>query len=165
MVLSALLDTMDSENGLAFVLAHELAHYRNRDHLRGMGRSAVLLAGSVLLTGANSGLSSLLTPAYSLQWATYSQERESAADALALDALDCLYGHTGGATELFERLRDLELETDWSVLHYFASHPEVGDRIEELQDLAAQQGYASADALLIECRQCRRDEGTAPRED
>ena len=50
-VFSAMLDKFETENGLAFVLAHELGHYKNRDHLRGLGRSIVLLTISVLLTG------------------------------------------------------------------------------------------------------------------
>ena len=43
-VFSSLLDSVQSENGLAFVLAHELSHFQNRDHLRGMGRSIVFTA-------------------------------------------------------------------------------------------------------------------------
>ena len=35
---SGLLDKVNSENELAFVLAHEMGHYMHRDHLRGMGK-------------------------------------------------------------------------------------------------------------------------------
>ena len=37
-VTRGLLDNVESENELAFVLAHELGHFRNRDHLRGSVR-------------------------------------------------------------------------------------------------------------------------------
>lgn len=57
LLFSGLLNAVHSENGLAFVLAHELGHFKNRDHLRGMGRGIVLVAMSVMLTGANSDIS------------------------------------------------------------------------------------------------------------
>ena len=41
-VTQGLLDEVESENELAFVLGHELGHYRNRDHLRALGRGIVL---------------------------------------------------------------------------------------------------------------------------
>ena len=139
-VLSGLLGAVETENGLAFVLAHELGHFKNRDHLRGMGRSMVLLAVSVLLTGAHSNISSLLTPVYSVELAQYSQHRESEADVIALDALQCHYGHVGGATEFFETLAGSDGKRDWNLTHYFASHPEVQQRIEDLKALAESKG-------------------------
>jgi Zn-dependent protease with chaperone function len=142
-VFSALLDNVATENGLAFVLAHELAHYKNRDHLSGMGRSIVFLAISVLLTGTNSDISALLTPIYSGDVAQYSQDRESAADASALDALNCHYGHVGGATEFFELLAAPDEEFDWTLTHYFSSHPDAQSRIDDLHAVAADRGYPS----------------------
>ena len=142
-VFSAALDQLKTENGLAFVLAHELGHYQNRDHLRGMGRSAVLLTLSVLMTGAGSDMSSLLTPVFSAESAQYSQSRESAADVTALRALQCHYGHVGGATEFFEAIADLTESPDRGLAHYFASHPEALQRIDDLQELATTLGFES----------------------
>lgn len=127
-----LLDKVTSENGLAFVLAHELAHFRNRDHLRSMGRSIVLLTGSILLTGNNSDLSSLIGPTMNLEVAQFSQARESLADRTALDILNCRYGHTAGAEELFEYLQETE-EEDLRFSHYFSSHPQTETRIEQIR--------------------------------
>lgn len=141
-VYSALLDAVRTENGLAFVLAHELGHFSNRDHLRGLGRAVVLLAASVLLTGANSNLSAVLTPVYSAEMAQYSQQRERAADAAALHTLNCHYGHVGGATEFFEYMAELGSEGDWALVHYFSSHPEARERIAALAELTRASGYA-----------------------
>lgn len=134
-----------SENGLAFVLAHELAHFKNRDHLRSMGRGVVLLAISVLITGADSDLSTLATPVSLLEGAQFSQERESAADATALAALSCHYGHVGGATELFEVLTQQDDAFDLTFSHYFSSHPEAEERIAAIQELIKSYDYAVAD--------------------
>ncbi|MCX2979992.1 peptidase M48 [Halieaceae bacterium IMCC14734] len=138
---SALLEQIKTENGLAFVLAHELAHYQNRDHLRGMGRSVVLLATSVVLTGAGSDVSSLLTPVFGAEIAQHSQSRESGADASALGALQCHYGHVGGATEFFALIAETGAAADWYLAHYFASHPQALQRIDDVNQTAISEGY------------------------
>ena len=41
-VTTGLISGVESENELAFVLGHELGHFRNRDHLRSLGRGALM---------------------------------------------------------------------------------------------------------------------------
>ncbi|HEU4853071.1 MAG TPA: M48 family metallopeptidase [Telluria sp.] len=139
-VFSGLVDHVKSDNGLSFVLAHELAHITNRDHLRAMGRGIVLFGISALLTGSDSGLSELLAPVHHLGAAKYSRSREEAADAAALRTLNCRYGHVGGATEFFEDMKDEDAAED-SLSHYVASHPAMGARIETLNAAARSAGY------------------------
>lgn len=131
-VFTGLLDRVQSENGLSFVLAHELSHIANRDHLRAMGRGIVLFGISAVVTGSDSGLTGLLAPAAHLGTAKYSREREALADVKALQILNCRYGHAGGATELFEALK--KEDPDSSALpHYLASHPSMQFRIDALK--------------------------------
>lgn len=130
-VFSGLIEHVRSENGLAFVLAHELAHLTGRDHLRAMGRGIVLFGVSALLTGSDSGLTELLVPVNNLGQATYSRTREAAADAAALRILNCRYGHAGGATELFNAMKDKD-ERLFGLSHYAASHPAMRVRIEAI---------------------------------
>lgn len=142
-VLSGLLKKVKSENGLMFILAHELAHYKNRDHLRGMGRGIVLTALAAFFTGSGSDLTQVLTPAVNLGTARYSQDRESLADGKALSALNCFYGHIGGADEFFTAMADLDESTIKRVTHYVATHPEAQQRINDLHKLAAQMRYTT----------------------
>ena len=137
-VLNGLLDKVLSENGLSFVLAHELAHFKNRDHLRGMGRKIVFTAVSALLSGAGSDLTQLFTPTADFSQAQYSQERESLADQQALQILSCHYGHVGGATEFFEAMKPDGKKKINVFGHYFASHPEAVQRINNLQLMASE---------------------------
>ncbi|MGF6271660.1 putative Zn-dependent protease [Massilia sp. UYP11] len=129
---SALFDSVRSENGMAFVLAHELSHLAHRDHLRALGRRLVLVAAATLLTGDGSGAASVLLPAQTLGESRYSRGREAAADGKALDILQCRYGHAGGATEFFESLRRAEGDTP-AFTHYLASHPSMDARIAALR--------------------------------
>jgi len=140
-VLEGLLDTIRSENGLSFVLAHEMAHFKHRDHLRGMGRGLVFTALSALLTGAGSDITQLIAPALGIGQARYSQEREALADRLALETLNCFYGHVGGATEFFEAMQEESGKQGRGIGGYFASHPEAVQRIDALRSLAAESGF------------------------
>lgn len=137
-VLEGLLAKVRSENGLAFVLAHELAHFKNRDHLSGLGRGMVLTALTAVLTGADSGLTRLIAPATEFGVARYSQERELRADDLALQALMCRYGHVGGADEFFAAMADESFLG--GIGSYFASHPEARERIKKLEESASRRG-------------------------
>ena len=139
-VFSGLLEAVDSTNGLMFVLAHELGHFRNRDHFRLMGRGIVLSILALLAFGGDSGFSDIWASTINLRTAKYSQSRESQADRTALNALQCHFGHVGGATELFESLQSQE-EADSELTHYFDSHPELQQRIDDLQRIAQEQGY------------------------
>ena len=149
LVLDGLLDKVSSENGLAFVLAHELAHFKNRDHLRGLGRAIVLTATAALLTGAGSEVTQLLAPTAGFSQAQYSQDREELADEQALQTLACYYGHVGGATEFFEAMKPADNEQIPVVGHYFSTHPEAVERIDNLHQLTKEQNLAVDDVLEL----------------
>ena len=140
-VFSGLLDSVSSTNGLMFVLAHELGHFKNRDHLRLMGRGILLTILATLVTGGNSDMAQMLGWTINLRTAKYSQSRESQADDTALHALHCHFGHVGGATELFEALQTQEETFDFELVHYFSSHPELQQRIDDLHRLSQELGY------------------------
>ncbi len=140
-VFSGLLESVSSTNGLMFILAHELGHFKNRDHLRLMGRGIVLSILAMLAFGGDSGISDILASTINLRTAKYSQSRESQADHTALRTLHCHFGHVGGATELFEALKSQEEGFDFEMLHYFSSHPELQQRIDDLHRLSQELGF------------------------
>ena len=144
-VFSGLLDAVSSTNGLMFILAHELGHFKNRDHLRLMGRGIVLSILALLAFGGDSGFSDVLASTINLRTAKYSQSRESQADQTALRVLNCHFRHVGGATELFESLQAQESESNFQLLHYFSTHPELQQRIDDLHRLSREQGFIIAE--------------------
>lgn len=130
-VFSGIFDMVRSQNGIAFVMAHELGHFKQRDHLRGMGRGIVLTALSALLTGSGSNITQLTAPGVHLTQARYSRQREAMADARALETLVCYYGHAGGATEFFHAMGTEHDSERFKA--YFSSHPECKARIAALE--------------------------------
>lgn len=141
-VFSGLLDKVTSENELAFIMAHELGHYANRDHLKGLGRSVVFMALSAVVLGSNSSVGSLLADSINLTELGFSRSQEARADAYALDLLDCAYGHVGGSTDFFRKMAE---EEDPDIFgHYFSTHPENRDRMDRLAELARERKYPVA---------------------
>lgn len=137
-VLEGLLHALDSENSLAMVLAHELAHCINRDPLRSVGRG--LLLDIALASAGGGGLAGS-----QLLMRRYSREQEAAADQDALLALNAHYGHIGGATRLFEVLRPLDPkslpEAGGPVREVLSTHPAIDRRIEAIRASATQNGW------------------------
>ena len=138
-VFTGLLEKMSTENELAFVLAHELGHYANRDHLRGVGRALVFMVVSTVLFGPDSSVGNLLGNALSITELSFSRKQETQADEFAMDTQNCAYGHVGGATDFFQTMDKAQ---DPGIFgHYFSSHPENQRRIAHLQSYAHTKGY------------------------
>jgi Zn-dependent protease with chaperone function len=146
-VFTGLLAEMTSENELAFVLAHELGHFANRDHLRGLGRALVLMTASTVLLGADNSVNSMIGKGMVLTELSFSRKQESQADEFALETLFCHYGHVADATSFFNKIP--EDGDPGRFGHYFASHPENRRRIGHLEDLAQERGYPTGNPLPL----------------
>ena len=147
-IFSALVQGAGSENELAFVLAHELGHFANRDHLRGLGRRLVLLAASAALFGGESRVSGLIMNSLLNVEMKFSQHQESAADLWALDLLNRRYGHVAGATDFFKRMSNQEKRGRF--LYYFATHPFPEHRIKNLEKMIQGEKYLLKDKRLLD---------------
>ena len=137
-VFTGLLDKVKSENELAYIIGHEIGHYANRDHLRGLGRLLVFMTISAALFGTDSSIGNIVGHGLSITEMSFSRKQETKADEFGLAMLNCTYGHVGGATDFFFRISK---EKDPSIFgHYFSSHPENQDRISHINRLINDQG-------------------------
>lgn len=125
---------MPSENALALVLAHEIAHVRARDPVAAVGSGAGLGLLLVLL-GSDGGR---IAPAVAaLVQRGYSRAAEREADAAALQAVRARYGHAGGTAAVFEVLAAYQAEYGATVPTLLSTHPSDAARIAALQAAAA----------------------------
>ena len=137
-VTQGLLDQVESENELAFVLGHELGHFKNRDHLRALGRGIVLSLFFAVATGNDvSGLSIKVTD---LALRGFSRKQESDADEFGLALVYTHYGHVNEAWRLFERWDDGD-DSFLDVASYMSTHPDSGDRIDDLAAIALREQW------------------------
>lgn len=102
-VFSGLLDKVDSQKEIAFVLAHELGHFHHRDHLKGMGRALVALVLSVTILGENSAATRFIFNTIGQVEMKFSRSQEKAADLFAVDLLIKCYGNAEGAPGVYEK--------------------------------------------------------------
>ena len=133
-VTRGLLDSVESENGLAMVLAHEYAHVELRHPITLMLEQLSL--GFALSMIGSDNLAQMVTQNTAMLTAlSFSREMERDADELALERLDAYYGHTTGADEFFrsvsERYQHLGADSPWQQM--FQTHPLTSERINTIQ--------------------------------
>ncbi|MDH3975320.1 MAG: M48 family metallopeptidase [Deltaproteobacteria bacterium] len=147
-IFSQLLSEIESENELAFILAHELGHFANRDHLRGLGRGLILIALSTMIMGQDSAATDFLMNSLVTAEMKFSQSQEKSADAFALEMLSRRYGHVSGAGDFFKRLNSKNKAG--KIRYYFASHPHPEDRIKALDRLVKEKNYSMGEIKGVE---------------
>jgi len=145
-VTQGLLDQVESENELAFVLGHELGHFKNRDHLRALGRGIVLSLFFSVATG--NDVSNLSIKVTDLALRGFSREQESEADEFGLALVYTHYGHVDEASRLFERW-DEDDKSLFDVVSYLSTHPATADRIEELEELALRENWPVEGSVTV----------------
>jgi len=143
LVTKGLLNEVDSENELAFIVAHEIGHFHNRDALKGLGRGLVT---ALVLSIFGQGSRVLNNSVATLSTSSYSRKAESMADKFGLELVQAEYGTVSGATDLFKKLLDDE---DSAILNrYTRSHPLSRIRVKELTDYAKKRGWTLNKILL-----------------
>lgn len=137
-VTTGLLSAVSSEEGLAFVLAHEVGHHQYRHMTRRLGRT--LLQGLILgvMFGQQDAMG-LTDSAARLAEAGYSRDDEREADDYALRLVHRKYGSTDAALEFFRFVTENEEEFVWQ--SFAGSHPPTQERIDALTEL--QEALAS----------------------
>ena len=131
-IFQGLIDTLPNENALAMVVAHEIAHVRNRHPIVAIGRGFAVALTLTSLAGFGDGLMEQWVGGLGmLPVLSFSRNQEEEADADALEALYRLYGHVGNATSFFEQVA--KEATNISSPALFNTHPGVEARIERIR--------------------------------
>jgi len=127
-ILSGLVEKLDDDKELAFVIGHELGHYLNHDHLRGLGQGAIFMAIIVSLRGNDPG--GVISNSINLFGLRYSRKQESTADLFSLGLLRKCYGSGEGAISAIEKLGIYGRKGG---LEISSTHPSLKRRIRTLE--------------------------------
>ncbi len=136
-IYQGLLDKVNSENELSMVLGHEIGHFANRDHLRGIGNLLLVQILISFFLGQNDFIDTGAKIANTVVNAQYSQNQEVKADEFGLHILNDYYGHVAGATDFF---RQLEAQTPRQIA-FLSSHPVPKKRVKKLKKLIKSENY------------------------
>lgn len=136
-----LLAQLESEDALAMVMAHELAHLKYRHATAALGRG---VAVGVMLSMVSAELGrtaagAVLNQAGVATLLTFNRDQERAADEAALRALAAEYGHVGGAVEMFDvflRLPGAQRESGSAAVEFLRTHPLAANRRQAIDDWA-----------------------------
>lgn len=132
-VTTGLLSVTRSENALAMVLSHEMAHVNHRHPIQSLSRGALVQFLLLAVSGGQSAsaLNSVLGQAGLLTMSSFSRDMEREADAAAVQVLLSHYGHLQGADEFFQQMLSEHGDSRWR--EWTQTHPNLAARIERLK--------------------------------
>lgn len=133
---TALINSVKSEAGLAFVIAHEIGHLE-RKHLRNsLGRSLVGFMGAIglgFLSKGGNAAGVVYKNGYQVANKFFSRDQERSADLFAADLMMRHYCNVPGKLEFFEEMLKKNQGND--LLRYFSTHPMTTERIIYLKEI------------------------------
>jgi len=132
---TGLLDALKEDMEIAFVIGHEIGHFNNRDHLRGMGRAVGVGLLYVVLFDRQMG-DQLVSGIFNyILMRGYSRGQEEKADEYGVKLVFQTYGRTDGTERLFQIIKENDGKIpNWAYM--FSTHPSPGRRIEDLKRYA-----------------------------
>lgn len=147
MIHRGLLEGLNSENAVAMVLAHEIAHVKHRDPIIAAGRGVSIILALTALSGTvgDELANKVLGNAAIITSTSFSREQERSADKEGLAALFHTYGHVNGATALFESLQHHEPALRQP--EFTQTHPGTEGRIDAIKQIASANGWPMNEAL------------------
>lgn len=139
-----LVQRLDSEDAIAMVMAHELAHLKYRHPAAALGRGVAvgMLLSVVSADLGRSAAGGALGQAGMLTLLSFNRDQERAADEEALRVLAAEFGHIGGAIDLFSSFAALPGADrgPMTVVEFVQTHPLTANRTAAVKAWAAARG-------------------------
>lgn len=137
-ILRGLLDSAESAEEVAAVLAHEIGHVEARDPTRLMLRAAGSAGIVSIILGDVTGGSVIGIIGDQLLQSSYTRRAEAAADTFALKMLQDAKISAARFGDFFDRLE--LLESEFTMPEYLSSHPSSADRATRVREFSTGQG-------------------------
>jgi len=124
-----LLEKLGSEDELAMVIAHEVAHIKHRHPILSASHGVVVGVVMSLIVGSSGddAIGKMLGTTGMVSLMNYSREYEYEADQEAINAMISLYGHADGAIALFNVFESAMGKTQ--TIEFLSTHPLTDKRI------------------------------------
>ncbi len=131
-----LVQKLKSEQALAMVMAHEIAHIVNRDPITALGRglSTAIALSAIFGSSDNALIRRFVGSGETLTSLKYSRDHERNADDDGYDWINKLYGHGCGAEELFELFENMSTDDDSNLPEILTTHPYASKRLQRIRE-------------------------------
>lgn len=144
---SGLVGKLDSEDALAMVMAHELAHLKLRHPAAALGRGVAvgMLLSVISADLGRSAAGGALGQIGALTSLSFNRDQEREADAEALRIMAAEYGHIGGVLDLFAAFTVLSSQRPEGALpkiEFLQTHPLTASRTAAVRAWAAEHAVA-----------------------
>lgn len=126
-----LMKEIKTEEGMAFVLAHEMGHLVQRHHMRSLSMGFLQMVLSWVFPMETVAVWGLFEKLFT---SAYSREQEASADLYALKLMKIVYGSVQGSEEFFESIKNHPQEKFHRALWLTSSHPVTEDRIQTIKN-------------------------------
>ncbi|RNI26544.1 peptidase M48 [Rufibacter latericius] len=159
-VFTGLIQYLDSEDELAGVLGHEIAHADQRHSIKQLQKQYGISVISRLILGNDSGnLERIFTQVGGqLVGLKFSRDYEREADEFSVKYLGATdFYACDGAAGFFQKM--LNLEKRGNPPEFISTHPSPGNRVQEIQAQARQQGCQTAAASQTGYQEFKRNLG------
>ena len=131
-ITSELYKYLDTKEKLTFVIAHEMAHYRHKDHLLNLRRSISNSIVLIALAAANPNskeIGNLVESSLNITDLKYSRGVEAKADKYAIKIMNIIYGNSKAGVEVMKTLK----EKNRFDIEFLSSHPNIDKRIQYIE--------------------------------
>lgn len=144
-IYQGLLDELHSENALAMVISHEMAHVHHRHPIIAMGRGVVIGLLLSAISGASSDLfvGQVVNETGMIAMLNFNRDQEREADITALNAVNGLYHHVAGTNDLFKALMQAHDPDEIEPPVFLSTHPVTQERIDDLIEYAQEKGWGT----------------------
>ena len=148
-IYKGLMQKLESENALAMVLAHEIAHIKFRHPIVALTRGAGLgLTMSLISSATDENMAVGVLSRFSLiSSMKFSREQELAADEQAIRTLNQYYGHINGASSVFRVLLAEQDKTINTPPEFLLTHPLSQKRLQTLKQVAIDNHWSLEGSL------------------
>jgi len=127
-ITSSFYKELKTDEELTFVIAHEMAHYRHKDHLlnlrRGLSNGVVLILLSIA-NPDNNNVAAVVEDGLNITDLKFSRGVEEKADKYAIAVMNKLYGNTDAGVKVMNILK----EKNHFNIEFISSHPNLDKRI------------------------------------
>ena len=134
-ITKGLYDIMKSEEELTFIIAHEMGHYKHRDHMHSLRHSLstqIVLFFVALTSSDNQQISSLASGGINMSNLKYSRVAEFRADRYATEMSNAIYGHANGGIDAMNMFLNLE-NSSLEIPDFLSTHPNTKARIANIK--------------------------------